>query len=326
MSRDSLYFKKGVLLFSIACLQGEAVCQACSGRGHRSIDDALRACHQCLDAGCRCVKLLVLVWTADCEESNKQAMEKIISLSKKGEIEEKLKYLRPLPESVHLAKCFKSAFANWFLFYKGERFNLSNLRVLFNDADENIKRQMRQAVTLSAIRNRDRMSVEGMLVIAKPSVRNIICKIPRLVQTVIPEPFRLYKGNSKGVLEHPTGICVAYHGSLFVTDNRKSRLFLARLHYPVDVTEVSKSLRNPNGVTFVDGIVFVADTGNERLAYKAVVPSVFIDPKKMKIDDLRVQLQERNITVKADARKKELVEALTKWIQKERKEISFRSQ
>ena len=43
----------------------------------------------------------------------------------------------------------------------------------------------------------------------------------------------------------------------------------------------------------------------------------------MKIDDLCVQLQERNITVKADARKKELVEALTKWIQKEWKEIKY---
>ena len=91
----------------------------------------------------------------------------------------------------------------------------------------------------------------------------------------------------------------------------------------MDITEVSKSVRNPNGVTYVDGIVFVADTGNERLAYKAVVPSVFIEPAKMKIDDLRVQLQERNITVKADARKKELVKALTKWIQKERKEIKY---
>ena len=62
------------------------------------------------------------------------------------------------------------------------------------------------------------------------------------------------------------------------TDNRKLRLFLVRLYYPVDVREVSKSLQHPNGVTYVNGIVFVVDTGNERLANKAVVPSVFIDP------------------------------------------------
>lgn len=217
------------------------MCQACSEKGHKSTDCSLRACEPCLDSGCKCVKLLVLGWTADCEENNKQAMEKLIKLSANGEIAEHLKFLRPLPEAVHLAKCFKSAFANWFLYYNGERFNLSNLCVLYNDGDEGIKRRMRQAVTLTAIRNRDRMSVEAMLVIAKPSVRDIIRQIPRLVQ-----PFRLYKGNAKGVLVNPTGICVADHGSLFITDNKKSCLFLARLHYPVEITEVSKSLRSPN--------------------------------------------------------------------------------
>ena len=241
------------------------------------------------------MKLLVLVWTADCEENNKQAMEKLITLSANGEMADHLKYLRPLPEAVHLAKCFKSAFANWFLYCDGERFNLSNLRVLYNDGDEGIKRQMRQAVTLSAIRNRDRMSVQAMFLKAKPSVREVISQIPRLVQTVIPEPFRLYKGNSKGVLVNPTGICIADHGSLFITDNKKSCLFLARLHYPVEITKVSKSLRSPNGVTYANGVVFVADTGNGRLAYKATLSSVFIEPKKMRIDELRIQVEERNI-------------------------------
>ena len=52
------------------------------------------------------------------------------------------------------------------------------------------------------MRNRDRMSVESMLLIAKPSVREVIRKVPALVQTVIPdhETFRLYEGNAKGSL------------------------------------------------------------------------------------------------------------------------------
>ena len=130
-----------------------------------------------------------------------------------------------------------------------------------------------------------------MLLIAKPSVQEVICQIPRPVQTVIPEPFRLYKGNSKRVLVNPTGICIADHGSLFITDNQKSCLCLARLHYPVEITEVSKSLRSPNGVTYVNGVVFVADTGNGRLAYKATLSSVFIELKKMRIDELRIKLK-----------------------------------
>lgn len=196
------------------------------------------------------MKLLVLLWTADCEENNKQAMEQIIKLSNEEtdhQIKEQVKFLKPIPEAVHLGKCLKSSFPNWFLFLNGERFNFSNLRVLYNDEDVHIRRRMRKEVTLSAIRNRDRMSVESLLLIAKLSVRDVIREVPLLVQTIIQETFRLYKGNSKGVIENPTGVCVGDPGSLFITDNKKSRLFLALLHYLVDVTEISKSLKHPNG-------------------------------------------------------------------------------
>ena len=272
------------------------------------------------------MKLLVLLWTADCEESNKQAMEHITKLSNEGtddQIKEQVKFLKPIPEAVHLGKCLKSSFANWFLFMNGERFNLSNLRVLYNDEDDDIRGRMRKEVTLSAIRNRDRMSVESMLLIAKPSVRDVIREVPLLVQTIIPETFRLYKGNSKGLIANPTGVCVGDHGSLFITDNKKSSLFLARLHYPVDVTEISKALKHPNGVAYSSGIVFVADTGNERVAYKATGSSVFIDPNKMKVVDLRAQLHARHIQVHASAKKNDLVKAMTKWLQEQRRGISY---
>ena len=213
------------------------------------------------------MKQLVLVWTADCKESNKQAMGKILSLSQDSELGTDLKYLSPVPEAVHLGKCFKSAFANWFLYFRGQRFNLSSLHVLYNDAHETINCEMHHTTTLGAICNCDRMSVKDLLVIAKPSVRAILNKIPRIVQTIVPEMFCLYKRNSKGVLENPTGVCVTDHGNFLITNNKRCSLFLARLHYLVDVTEVSKSLKNPNGVTYSGGVVYVADTGNGRIAY-----------------------------------------------------------
>lgn len=209
------------------------------------------------------------------------------------------------------------------LFLDGERFNLSNLRVLYNDEDNDIKSQMRSEVNLSSIRNRDRMSVESMLMIAKPTVRDVLCKVTHLVQTIIPETFRLFKGNSKGVLKNPTGICIGEHGSLFITDNNKSRLMTARLHYPVDLTEVSKSLKNPNGVAFINGVVFVADTGNRRVAYKAVGPSVFLSPKKMKISELRSELAKRGKHIHDSASKSVLVKELSKWIEQKRKEVYY---
>jgi hypothetical protein len=110
------------------------------------------------------------------------------------------------------------------------------------------------------------MSVEELLAIAKPSVRDILTTIPAIVQTIVPETFCPYKGNSKGVLENRTDVCVADHGNLFITDNKRCSLFLARLHYPVHISEVLKSLKNANSSTYSCTVVFVADTDHGRSA------------------------------------------------------------
>ena len=186
---------------------------------------------------------------------------------------------------------------------------MSNLRVLYNDADECVMREMLKQISL----------VEAMLLITKPELREVVRKDPRLVQTTIPETFRLFKGNSKGVLENPTAIFLGDHGNVFITENSKFRRLLARLHYPVEVTEVSKSLQQPNGVTYTVGVVFAADTGNRRIVYKALRPSVFLEPKKLKVNELKEALQERQVTVDQRVRKPDLIKALDKWIQNERK-------
>ena len=53
------------------------------------------------------------------------------------------------------------------------------------------------------------------------------------------------------------------------------------------------------------------------------MPSVFTDPKKMKVDELRVQLEERNIPIVAEARKKDSVGALANWISDQRKAVKY---
>lgn len=97
--------------------------------------------------------------------------------------EERLKFLQPLPEAVHLGKCMKSSFANWFLLCDGQRFNLSNLRVLYNDCTDSVKNAVRQAVALSAVRNRDRMSVHDLLLIVQERLVNVVSEVPSIVQT-----------------------------------------------------------------------------------------------------------------------------------------------
>ena len=225
--------------------------------------------------------------------------------------------LVPLPEATHVAKCMKGSLANWFLFKAGERFNLSNLRVLYNDPDHQLRR-MRAVTTLSAVRNRDRMSVPDLLIINKESVRAVLREVKHIVQTLIPEPFRLYKGNTRGVLSHPTGLCIAPQGKLLICDHSKSKLFQGRLHYPVDVSELGSNLKNPNGVAYLNSVVYVADTGNNRVAFLVQNPGVLFRPNNMRVDDLRQRLEERGIPSR-NVNKKELVKRMNNWIKTEQR-------
>lgn len=135
-----------------------------------------------------------------------------------------------------------------------------------------------------------------------PYETGIVCS----VQTLIPEPFRLYKGNARGVLTHPTGLCIAPEGKLLICDHSKSRLFQGRSHYPVDVSELSSNLKNPNGVAFLNSVAYVADTGNNRVAFLIQKPGVFFRPNNMKVDDLKQRLEERGIQSR-NLNKKDLV-------------------
>ena len=301
------------------CASNNSTCQACQRNGQKFVEEPLRACTRCINSGVQCVKLLVLAWSADCEENNKQAMLKLVQEKTGGKLPPELQFIFPMPEATHVAKCLKGSLSNWFLYKGGERFNLSNLRTLYNDPNPTIKEKMRSAVTLTAVRNRDRMSVPDLLTINKESVRMLLASVSRITQTLIPEPYRLYKGNARGVLDHPTGLCIAPEGKLFVADNSKSRVFQGRLHYPVDVSEINGSLKNPQGLAYLNNVLYVADTGNERVAYLPLSSSVFLKPNSMKVSELRPVLEERQIPT-AGLQKKDMVARLKEWIAKTQRE------
>ena len=124
------------------------------------------------------VKLLVSVWSADCEENNEQAMLKLSQMRRDCMLPSQIQFLLPTLGAMHVAKYLKGSFANWFLYKDGERFNLSILRTLYNNRDPQIKKKMRITVTLSAVRNRDRMSVPYLLTINKEFAREIVTSVP----------------------------------------------------------------------------------------------------------------------------------------------------
>ena len=118
----------------------------------------------------------------------------------------------------------------------GNRINRVQIRTLQNDPSLKISLQPYMYLSIAACRLCERMDIDYMLQISSLTVIKVFeDKVETITQTIIPEKFRLYEGNKKGVLQSPAGICLGPPGTIILTDSGKRKLFLARLHYPVDV-------------------------------------------------------------------------------------------
>jgi hypothetical protein len=77
-------------LYILDCISSEEVCENCERDGQKCVEAPLRACSRCVLAGIQCVRLLVSMWSADCEESNKQAMLKLAQMKKESTLSPQL--------------------------------------------------------------------------------------------------------------------------------------------------------------------------------------------------------------------------------------------
>ena len=88
-------------------------------------------------------------------------------------------------------------------------------------------------------------------------------------------------------------VCCASQSKLLIVDRSKAKLFCARMHYPFDVEVIAKGMRDPLSVIFLEGLAYVADSGNNRVGHVVLSKSVFLEPKKMKVDDLREAVEKK---------------------------------
>lgn len=89
------------------------------------------------------------------------------------------------------------------------------------------------------------MSVHELLFILQAHLAKVVSEVPSIVQTVVREMFRLHKGNSRGVLDHPVAVCCASQSKFLIADTAKARLFCAHMHYPFDVEVIAKGMSDP---------------------------------------------------------------------------------
>ena len=107
------------------CLNMKKVCDPCTEKGFVSYIPSVRACKFCSENNLECVRRVIMVLTVDCEEGNKQCLQKFQEEIKKETIDPALLLLSLLPDCPHVLKPCKGSFANWPLQLINERGNLS---------------------------------------------------------------------------------------------------------------------------------------------------------------------------------------------------------
>ena len=294
------------------CIANQMICAQCSQASHKFLDPALRACNECLEKNIECVKMVCLGWSMDSESKNKKSQTALSETEQDKQTETTI--VTPFPDPVHTAKNDRGSFANWYRLIDGYRINLVMLRTARMDSA--LKQSLLPHLSLAACRNRDRMDVDTVIEICSPEVRQGLQKVQWLVQSLVPEPFRLYDGNKQGVLETPVCVCPASWGTLLVADKERGKIFSARLHYPVDVVEVASGLKCPLAMTHRDGLLVISELGKEQLLCYDLNGDYFLNPDKMTVKQLQKALKDRNITRQGDKTKKDLQATLKSWMSK----------
>ena len=231
---------------------------------NKFVEPSLRACTSCLTENTKCVKAITLVFSMDLESHNRAAQVMIDERKKEHSVNAHIDLCERLPDPVHVGKRISRQFSNWYLIVNGYRINRVQLRTLRNDPF--VSKHLMAHLSVAACHNRDRMDVESMLEISSQQVRNAISSnVETITDTIIPEKFRVYEGNKKGLLDSPTVVYMGPFGTVYVCDAAKGNSS-ARLHYPVDMNEIYGSLYRPVDIAYTEGSVFIAEYRAARLS------------------------------------------------------------
>ncbi len=266
------------------CIGQGSLCEGCSPV-HSSIYPALRRCDQCVRDKLKCNRLAVLANSQDCEAKYKAAMVDMQKNKSSDDI------MMPFPDMSHNGKNLKSPSVNWWPVVDGKRSNILILRVLRSSNET-----LRKIVPLRAVRGRDRMDVDDLLSMTSLKCTQTLMTIPWVVVTVVPELFRVFETNKVGILQHPLYITM-YGNRLALSDISKGEVYTVTMHYPATVHLCVNGLNKPMGLASSNDVLIIAEQGQKRLLYYDPKKTLKIDPKKMKVEQLKAELVKRGESV-----------------------------
>ena len=168
----------------------------------------------------------------------------------------------------------------------GEFSNLMLLRSLRDNAEAFIKKKLRKLLSLECVRNKDRMAVEPIIRLTRPEVLKVLEDVKFVVHTIVPEQYRFWKSNQRGVCPHPIAVSEGPTGSILALDYNfetgLSRLLTIRLHQPADVSVVRDGLKDARNLCFINGIAFLCERGKSTISFVDFEGKVKISTKSLK--------------------------------------------
>ena len=250
-----------------ACWEGKEVCEECVAAGQKFFYPALRACENCIKKGITCKRAAVFILMTDCEEKNKQVMEKFEGIKTCNSLTAQTIMV---PDCVHVGKSLKCSWANWFIIIESCRTNLVFIRTLRDYGDSNLKTSLCKLLSLECVRNKDRMAVEPILRLTDTQVIKSLEKVEYVIHTIVPETYKYWKSNLPNAYRSFTCICLGPPGFIYSLDvsASKSRLVEIRLHYPAD----TRVIKTPDGsvkgsLCYTGRVIYVNDSNSGKILF-----------------------------------------------------------
>ena len=210
------------------CTSERRVCETCTDLGYREWHDLVRPCSQCLEEKKDCIRLCQLGWASDCESKQKAYMERMNE-----------HHQHAFPDAPHNIKSVRSGLFWYWVLLDNFLVCLRLLLVLRKDANLEMRSKMKAAVSLKALKNKDRMCVKTAVEVLSPPVQEAIPQ-ERMVVTIVPEIYTFWKQNLPGVIKCPIGVAVNdKSGIVFFSDISNHTVSKSGLHCPANVSPIA---------------------------------------------------------------------------------------
>ena len=180
----------------------------------------------------------------------------------------------PSPDPLHNLKSVHCAVFWYWLYLEEYLINVRILLVIRRDRNPNVSSAMKRAVSLKALKNKDRMSVETALEVFHPNVQRAI-PTQDIVVTLVPEIDTFWRQNRPGNILCPLDITIHQEsGSIFFSNHTANQIMKCDLHSPSNVISIAGgkepgkrdgqtcSFREPSGLCSFKTILFVCASGN----------------------------------------------------------------